>query len=130
MIPDIDFFGSEANFHHLGLVVKSITDVVADAQIITDPVQRVRLSFVKLNGVCIELLEPTGPDSPVFQSLQKKIKLVHICYSVPDITKAIADAEPHGCVCIARPVMAVAFNSQIAWLYHRDYGLIELLETA
>ena len=128
MHPKINIFGKNAAFHHLGLVVENIIKLVPDASIITDPLQKVRLSFVELNGVCLELLEPTGCDSPVFKSLQSGKKLVHICYSVDNIETAIGDCRPHGFHCIAQPVMAAAFNKKIAWVYHPQYGLIELLE--
>jgi hypothetical protein len=129
MDPKFNFFGNDAAFHHLGLVVESIIKLVPDAAIITDPLQKVRLSFVELNGVCLELLEPAGNDSPVFKNLQNQNKLAHICYTVPDINRAIDQCRPHGFHCIAKPVMAVAFNRKIAWVFHPQYGLIELLES-
>ena len=130
MIKQLDFFGKDASFHHVGLVVENITNIVSDAQIITDPIQKVRLAFVNLNGLCLELLEPLGEDSPVLANLKNGGKLVHTCYEVKDINKTITQCRAHGFHCIGKPVMAVAFNRNIAWVFHTQYGLVELLEAS
>jgi len=129
-IKRLHFFGEKARFHHIGLAVKSIRDVSPSSEVIVDSVQKVSLAFVSVGGIKIEFLEPSGEDSPVFESLKKNVKLLHICYSVPDIEKAIQECRKHGFHCIARPVPAVAFNNRkIAWVYSPVYGLIELLES-
>jgi len=61
--------------------------------------------------------------------LKKQQSLYHLCFEVKTIEKAIEMARKHGFHCIAAPVPAKAFGSRrIAWLFSRDYGLVELLE--
>lgn len=126
---ELDFFGEGAEFHHIGIAVKSIRDLKEVGEITNDPIQKVSVAFVTLNGVPIEIIEPSDDDSPVLNSLKKGIKILHLCYSVPDIQLAISESRKHGFHCLHQPVPAAAFdNSNIAWIYSNEYGLIELLE--
>jgi methylmalonyl-CoA/ethylmalonyl-CoA epimerase len=129
MINQIDFFGKEARFHHIGMAVKSIRGLCSECQIFKDETQNVHVAFITLNGIQIELIEPVNEISPVFQSLRKGIKLLHLCYEVPDLEKAIKESRKDGFHCISKPVPATAFdNRKIVWLYSREWGLIELVE--
>jgi methylmalonyl-CoA/ethylmalonyl-CoA epimerase len=123
----VDFFGEDARFHHVGMVVRSIASIQPDLEIIFDPVQNVNVAFVTLNGLTVELLEPASKDSPVGASLAKGIKLVHLCYEVADVEDALRRCREFGFFCIRKPVNAVAFNREIAWVFSREYGLVELL---
>lgn len=126
---NIDPFGADATLHHVGLVVASIEAVAPDKEVIFDPVQKVKVSFVSLQGVPVELIEPQGEDSPVMQSLRKGTKLVHFCYQVGDLEASLEQCAKEGFRCIARPVPAVAFDQRrIAWVFHRVFGLFELVE--
>ncbi|MFQ5823910.1 MAG: VOC family protein [bacterium] len=125
----LDFFGENAKFDHIGLAVKSIKDVSPSSEIITDPIQRVSVAFVIVNGIKIELIEPYGDNSPVTDSLKKGVKFLHMCYAVSDIELVLKECRKHGFHPIARPVPAIAFNNKkIAWVYSNKYGLFELLE--
>lgn len=126
---EFNFFGEEATFHHLGVGVRSIKDVSPSSEVVTDPVQNVSVAFLCMNGVPLELVEPHGDHSPISESLEKGRKLHHICYTVPDVEGVIKKCRKHGFHCIRRPVPAVAFdNRRIAWVYSKQYGLVELLE--
>ena len=128
-IIELDFFGKDAQFDHVGLVVKSISTICPDQQGIKDPIQKVFVLFTKVNGFEIELIEPLGEMSPVSDSLRKGMKLLHICYSVPHLEDAIAVSKAHGFHLVANPVPATAFNMRrIAWVFHKHFGLFELLE--
>lgn len=128
-------FGDGARVHHVGMVVKSIQSAagamgVPNIEVVHDPIQKVRVAFVDVQGQCIEFIEPAADDSPVNNSLSKGIKLAHLCYSVPDIDKAIAHAKARGFAMIAKPVPAIAFGDRkIAWLFSAQLGLFELVET-
>lgn len=125
----LDFFGEDAKFQHIGVAVKSIKDVCPSSEITVDPNQSVSVAFVLMNGINLELIEPYGDKSPIKDSLNKGIKLLHICYAVPDIETAIKKCRKHGFHLIVRPIPAVAFNNRkIAWVYSNIYGLVELLE--
>lgn len=122
-------FGEGAKFHHVGLGVSAIEKLSPESTPVEDPIQKVRVAFIELNGMIVELLEPVGEDSPVRQSLEKGSKLLHLCYTVPDMDVALKHSRQFGFRCIRKPVPAVAFNNRrIAWIFSLQYGLIELLE--
>ena len=126
---NIDPFGPDATLHHVGLVVASISAVAPDNEIFFDPIQKVKVSFISIQGMPVELIEPQGEESPVMQSLRKGTKLVHFCYEVDNLKAAIVLCTQDGFRYIAKPVPAVAFNQRhIAWVFHRVFGLFELLE--
>jgi glyoxalase/bleomycin resistance protein/dioxygenase superfamily protein len=127
----LDCFGPDASFHHVGMVVREIASTCPGLEKFFDPAQDVSVAFVNLHGATIEFIEPGSPTSPVSNSLAQSIKLVHLCYSVPDLESAIAHAKQRGFRLIARPVPAVAFGQRrIAWVFHQVLGLFELLELA
>ena len=126
---ECSFFGKEASFHHIGLVVKSIREVSPSSEIFVEKTQGVSFAFISLNGIRIELLEPLGDNSPVARSLRNGGKLLHLCYEVPDVEAAIRECRPVGFHLIRHPVPAVAMgNRKIAWVFSKQYGLFELLE--
>ena len=127
---DLNIFGNDTVFHHVGLAVRSIKDVISDEiEIVADEIQRVSVGFVRLGKVIIELIEPLNERSPVNSNIKTGKRLVHLCFQVGDLDKAIKEGRKHGFHCIAKPVPAKAFkNKKIAWVYSKTYGLIELLE--
>jgi len=130
-VDDLDVFGAEARFHHVGIAVKEISEVLPTSDPVHDPIQRVSVAFVRMNGVPVELVEPEGPQSPVQKSLAKGAKLLHICYEVPDLDDALEACSRHGFRRLSSPAPAAAFDGrQIVWVYSGDYGLFELLEGA
>lgn len=113
-----------AELHHLGLAVSSIDE---DLDKTCDPLQKVTVAFIDLNGVKIELVKPEGKNSPAKNFIGKGI--YHLCFQVEDIRKCLAYAEKNGFKLIAPPVSAKAFDGRkIAWLISAKYGLIELLQ--
>ena len=124
-----DFFGAGVVFEHVGLAVQSIQAVNSSLHVWHDPIQRVKVAFCDMNGIKVELIEPEGVSSPVTDALSKGRKLLHLCYKAVNLEAAMAEGRKHGFVMIAKPVPAVAFNGRrIAWMMHKSYGLIELLE--
>jgi len=127
---NLNFFGPETEFEHVGLVVKSIRDITGNkTEIFADDTQKVYVAFVDMHGMRVELIQPKGENSPVNMNLKKGQKLVHLCYRVPDIQEAIRIGRENGFHCIAKPVPAVAFGERsIAWLFSKTWGLVELVE--
>ena len=124
-----NMFGVRAKFHHVGIAVKSIKSVNSTVDIITDPIQKVRVAFIAINGIKTELIEPLCKESPITNSIEKNIKLVHLCYVVADLQETMEKCRIHGFHCFKPAVPAVAFDDKnIAWVYSKDYGLVELLE--
>ncbi len=123
------FFGKEASFHHIGLAVKSIREVNPACEIFVEKTQRVSLAFIQLNGITIELLEPFGDNSPIARSVREGVRLLHLCYEVPDLEAALELCRPAGFHQISRPVPAPVFkNRRIVWVFSKHYGLFELVE--
>ena len=127
--------------HHYGFATANI-QATADAygnigyervtDIITDPIQNVKLLFLQRKGEpLVELVEPLSSASPVSNIIQKNgPMLYHSCYEVSDIEEAIKDLRKKGFVVVVKPVPAVAFNNRpISFLYNKHIGLIELLQS-
>lgn len=125
-----ELLGDEAVFDHVGMVVASIAETVGkDAKIFFDPIQRVRVAFVNVSGLPLELIEPASDDSPVSRMLRTNQKLSHLCYRVPELAAAVAAARKNGFSTLSKPEPAVAFEGRrIQWIFHRTYGLVELVE--
>lgn len=127
--------------HHYGFATANL-QASADAysslgyekvtEVITDPIQNVKLLFLQRRGEpLVELVEPLSAASPVSNILQKNgPTLYHSCYEVSDIEETIKDLRKKGFVVIVKPVAAIAFdNRPISFLYNKHIGLIELLQS-
>ena len=85
--------------HHIGFVVGSIEKIVErfarsisaqwDGRIIADPLQGVRVTFLRSttspSESLIELVEPSGEKSPVQNFLKRGGGLHHLCYEVDSL---------------------------------------------
>jgi methylmalonyl-CoA/ethylmalonyl-CoA epimerase len=127
--------------HHVGLVVKDLAcsgdayarllNLVPDSEVIHDPIQKVRARFWRdERGGLVELVEPTGPDSPAWRESQKGGGLNHLCYETENIQQTVDDSIQQGAMLVAEIAPAVAFaGRRIAFVYFIELGLIEFLET-
>lgn len=123
------FFGPGAKFHHVGLAVDSIRDVCPESDPRVEHAQGVSMAFVSLDGVTVELLEPFGERSPIARNLEAGVKLLHLCFEVPNLQDAVAACKAAGFHRITRPVETEYFPGRsIVWVHSPVYGLIELLE--
>jgi methylmalonyl-CoA/ethylmalonyl-CoA epimerase len=134
--------GENGTLHHLGLAVASIAAVVEkfaasmsaqwDGQIIHDPLQKVRVAFLKPanpRNPVFELVEPADEASPISSFLKKRAGLHHVCYEIDDLGSAIEAARAERWVIVSEPKPAVAFGGRrIAWICSRHFLLLELLE--
>jgi methylmalonyl-CoA/ethylmalonyl-CoA epimerase len=132
----------QPNLHHIGYVVPSIAAVSArfaksiaatwDERIVYDPLQRVSVSFLIPPGEPapqIELVEPSGEDSPVFAFLQRGGGLHHLCYEVDDLDLHLHQMREQGSFPAKPPLPAVAFaGRRIGWMLTPDRLLLEFLE--
>lgn len=126
---ELDCFGPGARFHHVGLGVREIRAVCPDAEIVAEPTQRVSLAFVDMHGIRVELLEPLGESSPIARSMRAGIKLLHLCFAVPDLDAALAQSRAKGFHRLGPPVAAGALEGRrVAWVFHAELGLFELFE--
>jgi methylmalonyl-CoA/ethylmalonyl-CoA epimerase len=129
-VTDYDFFGEAARFHHVGLAVRSIRAVSPSSEAVVEKTQGVSLAFIHLHDLRVELLEPYGEGSPIERSLRDGVRLLHLCYEVPDLDAALARCRKSGFHRIRPLATTTALeNRRIGWVFSREYGLFELLET-
>lgn len=126
---DLAVFSSGV-FDHVGVAVRSIRDVAGnDVETVPDAVQRVTVAFVDLHGLRVELIEPLGESSPIANSLGSGHVLLHLCFRVPRLDRALAEGRRLGMRALTRPVPAPAFGGRsIVWVFSAQLGLIELVE--
>jgi methylmalonyl-CoA/ethylmalonyl-CoA epimerase len=131
---------TEFQFHHIGFAVQSIELTsqyyLNSGYIMTpkifDSVQQVFICFLKKNGnPTIELIEPIAESSPVTEILKKNgVAPYHICYEVNNINEAIIKLQTQNFILVGNPVNAVALeNRKICFLYNKDIGLVELVNS-
>ncbi|MBF0448248.1 MAG: VOC family protein [Magnetococcales bacterium] len=126
---DLNFFGPNAHHHHTGMATSSIESICGSGVAVDDPIQRVRVAFIRINGLMVELVEPWDDKAPVALSLKKGIKILHLCYTVPNLKESLKHCRPHGLLPISKPQPAVAFGGRlITWVFSNQYGLFELIE--
>jgi methylmalonyl-CoA/ethylmalonyl-CoA epimerase len=129
--------------HHVGFVVANIEASVPgmsrallahwNNEIFTDPLQRVRVTFLKggHQSPLLELVEPLGQNSPVFRFLSERGGLHHLCYEVLSISEHLDRIRAAGGVIVSRAKPAVAFHGRpIAWALTREKLLLEFLQEA
>jgi methylmalonyl-CoA/ethylmalonyl-CoA epimerase len=127
--------------HHVGFVVANIEASVPgmsrallahwNSEIFTDPLQRVRVTFLKgaQQSPLLELVEPLGRDSPVFRFLDDRGGLHHLCYEVSSIPEHLDRIRAVGGLIVSRAKPAVAFRGRpIAWALTREKLLLEFLQ--
>ncbi len=124
---------------HLGVAVTSIDDAlgVYRALGLTEerreavPSQGVVAAFVPIGESRIELLEPTGKDSPIARFLARRGEGIHhVCFSVDDLDRALSDLASRGFRLVHSEAVAGADGKRVAFL-HPEAGhgvLIELSE--
>src|SRR5262249_25110331 len=92
----------QGTFHHVGYVVDSIPNTVNaiaksldaewDGEVIHDPLQSVRVTFLKHKNPTdplVELVEPAGEKSPVQAFLKRGGGLHHLCYQVEQLEEQL-----------------------------------------
>ncbi|PLX44157.1 MAG: methylmalonyl-CoA epimerase [Deltaproteobacteria bacterium] len=108
----------------LGLSIGGVEEV---------PEQRVKVAFIPVGEVNLELLEPTSPDSPVAKFLEKNGPGIHhIAYQVADVEGEVTrllDAEVR---MVDKTPRKGAHDCLIAFLHPKESGgvLTELVQPA
>ena len=126
-------------FHHMGIACRDIAKSSAFYQsmgynvlpVIPDPLQHVKVCFMEKEGAPrVELLEPLDDKSPVLRILDAVgVSPYHTCYEVNNLQEAIAQLRQQRFMLVNGPVPACALeNREIAFMFNKNYGLIELVE--
>lgn len=123
--------------HHVGVAVRSL-EAAAKAyealgltveKVETVASEQVRVAFIPVGETHIELLEPTGPASPVARFLEKRGEGVHhLCFAVDDVEKAMADARDAGLALLDETPRTGAGGSRVCFIHPKSTGgvLVEL----
>jgi methylmalonyl-CoA/ethylmalonyl-CoA epimerase len=129
-------------FHHVGYAVADIAQYLdsfmrplmqplAVSELVADPIQRVRVCFVTMQGgTVIELVEPLGEGSPVHEIVgSNRGGLYHVCYEVDDLEATLIRMRKQRCLPLGKAVPAAAFGGRrIVFLMTPQRDLIELLD--
>jgi len=122
---------------HIGIAVASIDDALPIYRALgleesgreTVSSQGVVTAFLPLGETRLELLEPTGPDTPIARFLAKRGPGVHhLCFAVDDLEDALKDLTSRGFRLVNETPVPGADGKRIAFL-HPSAGhgvLIEL----
>lgn len=125
---------------HVGIAVRSLDEAVrvwVDALgfrhtgTIDFPSMMLRIAFLRGGSAELELLEPTHADSPVGRFLARRGEgLHHLSFLVPDLERALKEAESAGLELVDRSPREGSHRTRIAFLSPRSlHGvLVELCE--
>jgi len=95
------------------------------------PAQGVRVCFVDLPNMQIELIEPLGDASPIHGFLARNPAggQHHVCFEVDDIAAAVAEMTAKGARVLGSPRIG-AHGTPVVFLHPKDMGgvLVELME--
>ena len=125
-------------FNHIGVAcydIEKTASIYVEAgysrtEEIIDPLQNVKVCVLKKDLMpTVELLSPVDEKSPICKTLQKTgVSPYHVCYNVPNMEQAIKDLRTKKFMPVSKPKMSNVFNSMVCFLFHKEIGLIEILE--
>ena len=130
---------SVGRVHHVAVVVRSMDDALgfyrdtlglAPGPVVAIPPDRVRIAFLPVGEVKIELVEPTDDTTGVARFLASRGEgFHHVCFEVPDISAALTRLGLDGVELIDTAPRPGA-EGPVAFLHPRScHGvLVELIE--
>jgi methylmalonyl-CoA epimerase len=128
------------NIDHIGIAVNSLSEAVPAFSALLGrnvsgteevPSEQVRVAFFGEGSGRVELLEATGPDSPVARFLDRRGPGIHhVCFTVPDLEAALVDAEAAGIEVLPPRIRDGAGGHRVAFLHPKTTSgvLVELSE--
>ncbi len=120
-VPDIER-AAEFYTKHLGLRLGGVEEV-AD--------QKVKVAFLPIGEVRLELVQPTSPESPVARFLEKNGPgFHHIAYQVDDVAAEVERLKVEGVRMVDQAPRTGAHNTRIAFVHPKASGgvLTELVQ--
>lgn len=126
-------------YHHIGIACNDMDATARQYEgigyrrgpKIVDKLQNIEICFLEHDTMPrMELLCAVNENSPIVQILKKNgTSPYHICYTVENIDDAIKKLKKQRFIVVSKSKPACALdNHNVAFLYHQDVGLIELLE--
>ena len=91
--------------------------------------QGVRVAFLPVGEARVELLEPTGPESPIARHIEKRGPgMHHLCIQVSDIRAKMAELKAQGFRLLSDEPQAGAHNCLVCFVHPKSTGgvLLEL----
>jgi methylmalonyl-CoA/ethylmalonyl-CoA epimerase len=125
---------------HIGVVVPRLRPAIhqwetlfgyhQSSEIVLNTRQKVRVVFLsKESSLTVKLIEPSAPDSPVFQAARKGGGLHHLCFQCPSVAAQIPLLQKEGAILIVPPQPGEAFNNHpIAFMLAGNLNF-ELIDT-
>ncbi len=88
--------------------------------------QKVKTAFFRLGEIKIELLESTDPEGPIGKFIERRGEgLHHLALAVPDVEKALKEAEDKGVELIDKTPRKGAEGLHIGFLHPKyTYGVL------
>ncbi len=125
--------------HHIGFLTKNMEKATerflalgfeTERPSCPDPVRGVHIAFMKNGGYRVELICPDSKASPMYPLLAHyRNTPYHLCYMVEDLAQAMEALSGEGYTVFDAPKEAPCIDGHpVAFLLHRDIGIIELLE--
>jgi len=126
--------------NHIGIAVRDIEEA---AKFYTEtlglkvdgmeevPDQKVKVAFLPIGEVRLELVMPTSPESPVAKHLEKNGPgFHHIAYQVDDVAAELARLKSEGARLVDEAPRSGAHRTRIAFLHPKTSGgvLTELVQ--
>jgi len=99
-------------YKKLGLEIESIEEVDS---------QKVKIAFILIGDVRIELLAPTSDNSPIAKYIEKKGEgIQHLAFAVDDLPAELKKAEGNGLRLIDKVPRKGAHKADIAFLHPKS----------
>jgi hypothetical protein len=127
----------DVSVHHYGVIVASIDAYLARSlwqplsPVVPDPLQGARLCLAGLHpgmSPAIELVEPTGPDSPLREALERGTSWHHICFAAPTRARADEIIAAHRMLPVTGWKPAPLFAGRnVRFVYSRNRELVEFV---
>jgi methylmalonyl-CoA/ethylmalonyl-CoA epimerase len=132
--------GDKPTLDHIGIAVESIDERLSMYQALgleatgfeVVETQGVRVAFLPVGDSRLELLEATGPTSPIARHLERRGPGVHhICLGVSDIRQTMARLAEQGFELLSEEPQRGAHDCLVCFVHPRSTGgvLLELSES-
>jgi methylmalonyl-CoA/ethylmalonyl-CoA epimerase len=95
------------------------------------PSQKTKVAFLKCGELNIELIEPTGPDSPLAKFLETKGQGIHhLCFEVDDVNAAVKACLEEKITMVDKKPGPGSQHTKIAFIHPKSSGnvLVEFCE--
>jgi len=132
---------SELVLDHIGIAVRSLAEGATFYRALglveegreEVPEQGVRVAFFPAGEARLELLEPTGPDSPIARFLDRRGPGIHhVCMEVGDVRAAMDRLRNEGFELLSEEPQPGAHGALVCFVHPRSAGgvLLELSQPA